>query len=103
MVIGTITALRMSAPGLNFPANLPADSYVLKTAAVNGVSYIFVAGADNRGVLYGAFALMRKIEMGEPVDNLDEVETPYAPIRWVTSGTTLTDQLNAATAAVRSF
>ena len=83
VVIGTITALRMSAPGLNFPANLPADSYVLKTAAVNGVSYIFVAGADNRGALYGAFALMRKIEMGEPVDNLDEVETPYAPIRWV--------------------
>ena len=34
-------------------------------------------------MLYGAFALLRKIAIGEPVADLDEKQTPYAPVRWV--------------------
>ena len=34
-------------------------------------------------MLYGAFALLRKIALGEPIDALDEKQAPYAPIRWV--------------------
>jgi alpha-glucuronidase len=83
VVVGTVTSLHASAPTLDLPANLPADSYVLKTATLNGLRDVIVAGSDDRGALYGAFALIRKIEMGEPVDNLDELQTPYAPIRWV--------------------
>ncbi len=42
-----------------------------------------VSGQDDRGVLYGMFALLRKIQLGEPINNLDERQTPYAPLRWV--------------------
>src|SRR6185312_903552 len=40
------------------------------------------AGNDH-GVLYGTFALLRKIALGEPIRDLDETQTPYAPVRWV--------------------
>ncbi len=34
-------------------------------------------------MLYGAFALLRKIALGQPISNLDEHDAPYAPIRWI--------------------
>ncbi len=35
---------------------------------------ILISGDDERGVLYGAFALLRKIALGEPIDKLAEVQ-----------------------------
>src|SRR6185437_3201380 len=57
--------------------------YWLKAATVNGRSLLLVAGQDERGVLYGAFALTRKMALHERLDHLDEESNPYAPIRWV--------------------
>ena len=34
-------------------------------------------------MLYGAFALLRRIAAAQPLTNLDQVEAPYAPLRWV--------------------
>jgi alpha-glucuronidase len=42
-----------------------------------------VTGGSDRGALYGAFALLRKIASGQSVATIDEKETPYAPVRWV--------------------
>ena len=42
-----------------------------------------VAGGTDRGVLYGVFALLRKIALEQPIDSLDETQVPYAPVRWV--------------------
>ena len=60
-------------------ANLKPDGYELKT--VDGK--IVITGADDRGVLYGAFALLRKVALGEPIANLDEKSEPRVPVRWV--------------------
>ena len=43
--------------------NLRPDGYELKT--VDGK--IVIAGADDRGVLYGAFALLRKVALGKSI------------------------------------
>ena len=42
-----------------------------------------MTGSNDRGVLYGVFALLRKISLGEPIAKLNERQTPYAPLRWV--------------------
>jgi alpha-glucuronidase len=42
-----------------------------------------VAGATDRGVLYGVFALLSKIAREQSVSALDEVQQPAAPVRWV--------------------
>ena len=60
-------------------ANLKPDGYELKT--VDGK--IIITGADDRGVLYGAFALLRKVALGESVARLDEKSEPRVPVRWV--------------------
>jgi alpha-glucuronidase len=42
-----------------------------------------ITGSTDRAVLYGSFSLLRKIAQGDSVAQLDEVQTPSAPIRWV--------------------
>jgi len=60
-------------------AKLKPDGYELKTVG----GKIVITGADDRGVLYGAFALLRKVALGESVAKLDEQSEPRVPVRWV--------------------
>ena len=60
-------------------ATLKGDGYSLKTASAK----ITIAGGNDRGVLYGAFALLRKAALGESLARLDEKNEPRVPVRWV--------------------
>jgi alpha-glucuronidase len=79
----TVTQLHMTAPQLHPPKDLRADGYWLKSAKIHGSESLIVAASTDRGVLYGVFALLSKIERGETLDGIDEVQQPSAPIRWV--------------------
>jgi alpha-glucuronidase len=83
IVLGTLEQLGRAAPQWRLQASLPEDGYWLKTVADHGARYLVVAAPNPRGVLYGAFALLRKVALGEAFDALDERVAPYAPIRWV--------------------
>jgi alpha-glucuronidase len=83
IVAGTLARLRQAVPGLPLHGTLPADGYWLKTAALGGARYLVIAGENDRAVLYGAFALLRRMALGESITSLDEKQGPYAPIRWV--------------------
>ncbi len=83
MILGTLAQLHMLAPELNPPQELTKDGYWIKSARVRGFRCIIVAGASDRGVLYGVFALLSKIARAEDIASIDEVQQPYAPIRWV--------------------
>lgn len=58
---------------------LKADGYLLK---MDGGKMV-ITGSNDRGVLYGAFALLRKLALGESVVKLDEKSEPRVPVRWV--------------------
>jgi alpha-glucuronidase len=62
---------------------LAPDAFWLKSVMQGGHHFIVVAASNDRGLLYGAFALLRKVTLGESLVNLDDRETPYAPVRWV--------------------
>jgi alpha-glucuronidase len=79
ILIGTVDRLR----GLIPDATLPADAFWLKSVTQGSRHYIIIGASNDRGLLYGAFALLRKIALGETLANLDQRETPYAPVRWV--------------------
>ena len=83
IVLGTEAAIGKAFRQWHPENPLAADAYVLKTIRRDGFRYTIVTGANDRGVLYGAFALLRKIGLGEPVEDLDERQTPYQPVRWV--------------------
>jgi alpha-glucuronidase len=84
IVLGTLDAIQKAAPQWRLTtATIPPDGYWLKTVSSNGVRYTVVTAANDRGVLYGAFALLRKMNVGESIANLDQHDAPYAPVRWV--------------------
>jgi alpha-glucuronidase len=81
IVLGTIAELRRDFPSL--PSDLASDAYLLKTLPIAGSQYTIVTGSNARGVLYGTFALLKKMALGQPIANLDEKQTPAAAVRWV--------------------
>jgi alpha-glucuronidase len=83
ILLGTFASLAKESPQLGLHADLKPDGYWLKTVATGNRRYTVIAAVNDRGVLYGAFALLRKMALGEPIDHLDERESPYAPVRWV--------------------
>jgi alpha-glucuronidase len=80
ILVGTIAEMRKAR--LQLPS-VADDGYLLRTATVDGTKHLVVAGANDRGVIYGVFGLLRKISLGEPVTRLDETHAPYAPVRWI--------------------
>ena len=67
----------------NPPGDLQADAYALISTQIKGQNALVITGATDRAVLYGAFALLRKIAEGESISALNEVQQPSAPVRWV--------------------
>jgi alpha-glucuronidase len=83
ILLGTVEEIRRAAPRLLPDIRLAPDAFWLKSAADGPLRYIVITASNDRGLLYGAFALLRKIAMGETIAPLDLRETPYAPARWV--------------------
>ncbi|HVH86808.1 MAG TPA: alpha-glucuronidase family glycosyl hydrolase [Terriglobales bacterium] len=82
IVLGTADSIHSAIPDLQLPA-LHDDGYWLANKKLGDQNRIIIAGGSDRGALYGAFALLQRIALGENLDRLDETEQPYAPIRWV--------------------
>ena len=83
IVVGSLAAVRAQLPAVQAPDRLLPDGFWLRSAAVNGRRLLIVAGQDDRGVLYGAFDLLRRVAVGTRLEGLDVRQEPAAPIRWV--------------------
>ena len=83
IIVGTLPRVRQLVPGLLPEGTLEPDGYWLKAVSLRGVRHVVIAGESNRGVLYGTFAFLRKLGVGEPMASLDQKDAPYAPLRWV--------------------
>ncbi|MBV9083335.1 MAG: hypothetical protein JOZ62_11705, partial [Acidobacteriaceae bacterium] len=79
-LFGTIASVRSAAPEIALPDALIDDAYVLKTTAAHGHRIFLITASNDRGVLYGTFALLRKIALGQELDHIGEQQSPYAPI-----------------------
>lgn len=82
ILLGTLSSVKRAAPDMPLPESFTNDAYLLRTTAAYGHKILLITAANPRGVLYGTFALLRKIAIEEDVDHLDEPSAPYAPIRW---------------------
>ena len=81
IVLGTIGSVNQLDPALRFSGNLGEDGYLIERVTLNGHPSILVTGPNDRGVLYGVFALLRNIGLGKPISEIHERQIPYAPIR----------------------
>jgi alpha-glucuronidase len=83
ILLGTAASVKEAAPNVSVPNDLIDDGYWLKATVSGGRKVLIVTSPNDRGVLYGAFALLQRMALHERIDRLDEESNPSAPIRWV--------------------
>ncbi|HEX3437085.1 MAG TPA: alpha-glucuronidase family glycosyl hydrolase, partial [Pseudacidobacterium sp.] len=81
-VLGTAPEVRRWFPEIA-SGQIGGDGFWVQTIHKHAHTYIVIAGADERGILYGTFALLSRIAQLEDIQHLNDRETPSAPIRWV--------------------
>ena len=81
--IGTAKEVHEAYPSLATPSDLGPGGYWLRRAYFQNQFQLIVAGADDAGVLYGAFALLRLLATGQSLTDIDLRSTPSYKIRWV--------------------
>src|ERR1700680_1759915 len=81
IILGTFESIHAVAPDWH-ARDLREDGFWLTSGKMHGVDCFIIASPTERGVLYGAFALLSKIARNESINALDEVQRPHAPIRW---------------------
>ena len=83
IVLATNETLRGASGDLADPRLAVPGSFRVRTVTRGRQRLTLIAGADERGVLYGAFALLRRIATRQPITALDDRQEPGAPLRWV--------------------
>lgn len=83
LLVGTLADLQHRQPALGPAGSLPEESFRITAVTRGAASYLVVTGGGPRGVLYGAFALLRRVAAGQSLAALDITETPRAALRWV--------------------
>jgi alpha-glucuronidase len=82
IVVGSETEVVAWRPSLKSAKALAPEGFRLRRVVEGRRSLLIVEGADERGVLYGSFALLRRIAEEQSLAGLDVVEAPSAPVRW---------------------
>jgi len=83
IILARLAELRAVSPALKPRAELRADGFWITSVRLRGQACLVITSPTDRGVLYGVFALLRKIALGTPTAKLDEIQNPSAPLRWV--------------------
>lgn len=83
LVVGTLAEVRKALPGLKAPAHLAPSAFWLRETKWQGFPMVVVAGGDEKGALYGAFALLRRLAEEKDTRGLDATEGPAMAVRWV--------------------
>ncbi|ESQ88819.1 alpha-glucuronidase family glycosyl hydrolase [Asticcacaulis benevestitus] len=81
LVIGT-PAEQPAIKALNLPlSGLGEEGYLIRSVTVDGHKVTVIAANSDRGVLYGAFRLLRQIQTGQGIDKLDMADAPKIRVR----------------------
>ncbi len=83
IVLGTYEAVLAAIPAAGKPPQLPPDGFWIKSLTVDGRNHLLIAAPNERGVLYGAFTLLRMIGLEVPITELNIRDKPYASIRFL--------------------
>jgi alpha-glucuronidase len=81
IVLGTMEAVQKAMPSVSSLPELAEDGFWLKTTEVNGKMHLLVTSPNERGVLYGAMHVLRKMALGESLSSLNEKQMPYQSLR----------------------
>jgi alpha-glucuronidase len=81
IVLGTPANSRLIAR-LGLPLEqLGSEGYLIRSMTIEGTRATVIAANSDVGVLYGVFRLLRQIQQGGPIDNIDVADRPALQIR----------------------
>ena len=67
VILGTVADIKRTLPDVNAPKGLQPDGYWLKSTKLANRPVLLVTASTDRGVLYGVFALLRRIALQQPL------------------------------------
>jgi alpha-glucuronidase len=82
ILLGSADSIRGALPTLQIP-DVDGDGFWLGIRKIHAHDIIIVSGGSDRGVLYGVFALLNRIALGQPLTSVGDLQQPYASIRWI--------------------
>jgi alpha-glucuronidase len=82
IVLGERDLIRRALPAVTIPELPRPESFWIGFVTVKH-PVLVIAGRGERGVLYGTFALLQRIALGEPILALSVRGEPAASVRWV--------------------
>lgn len=62
-------------------SKLGSEGYLIRSVKMNGHKITLIAANSDIGALYGAFAWLRKVQIGEPLGAIDEHSSPGVRLR----------------------
>ena len=62
-------------------ARLGSEGFTIRSTRVSGHRATVITASDERGLLYGAFALLRRVKTEQPIDQLDLRDRPRLALR----------------------
>jgi alpha-glucuronidase len=83
IILGTTDEIHKTYAQLPIPGDLEPEGYWIHWSGAGDHPSLVVAGADERGILYGVFDLLRRLASDEDITHLNLREHPDLPIRWV--------------------
>ena len=81
ILLGTPADLRRAGMPPVDLSGLGAEGYLVRSVTAPTGGTIVVTGNSGSGVLYGAFALIREMQLGHPLDHLNLRSAPAYPLR----------------------
>jgi alpha-glucuronidase len=81
-VLGTAEEVRTALPEYHAAAAGP-EGFSIATVTAHGHQFWIIAGADPRGILYGAFRVLSGIARDVSFASMQGTQAPAAPVRWV--------------------
>ncbi len=103
ILLATFDDAKKALPSLDKLPELGEDGFWLKSIKTDGHDCLLVAAPNDRGVLYGVFAVLRKIALAQPIVALNERHAPAASLRMVTHWDRLDGSVNRGNGATSIF
>ena len=72
ILLGTLDSIKPLVSDPSLPTSIPPDGFLLKTTAAHGQPVLLVTGSNDRGVLLGTFALLRKMQLHHEIAHVNE-------------------------------
>lgn len=80
ILLGTGESPHIAPLGLPL-ADLGKEGFLIRSVTIEGKRVTVIAGNKDVGILYGVFAFLKRIQLGQSLDNLDIADSPKLQLR----------------------